>query len=166
MWRYSLCEDIHLLRLTSKIVDLRKEYANSFLLRKNVVLITHTGKKQKRTTRALFSFLVEVWRFELQASSSRSRKNMFFEHHCLHIVRIFREIASFCTFVPFIPYRTFLVVVSYVVKLKIRLKAENGEPNKAFSPPLTSCTRVKKYARNIRLVCCIVTLKQKEIKSF
>ena len=79
-------------------------------------------------------FLVEVWRFELQASSTRTRKNMFFEHFCLHIVRIFRGIISFCTFVPFIPYRTFPVVVSYVVKLKIRLKAENGELGKAFSP--------------------------------
>ena len=80
--------------------------------------------------------MVEVAGLELAASSTRSRKNMFFEHHCLHIVRIFREIVSFCTFVPFIPYRTFLVVVSYVVKLKIRLKAENGEPDKAFSPHL------------------------------
>ena len=71
---------------------------------------------------------------EPTVSSTRTRKNMFFEHHCLHIVRIFREIASFCTFVPFIPYRTFPVVVSYVVKLKIRLKAENGELDKAFPP--------------------------------
>ena len=73
------------------------------------------------------AYLVEATRLELAISSSRTRKNMFFEHFCLHIVRIFREIVSFCAFVPFIPYRTFPVVVSYVVKLKIRLKAENGE---------------------------------------
>ena len=29
VWRYSLCEDILLLPLTSKLVDLRKGYANS-----------------------------------------------------------------------------------------------------------------------------------------
>ena len=29
VWRYSLCEDILLLRLTSELVDLRKGYANS-----------------------------------------------------------------------------------------------------------------------------------------
>ena len=33
VWRYSLCEDIHALRLTSKLVDLRTGYANSILLR-------------------------------------------------------------------------------------------------------------------------------------
>ena len=78
--------------------------------------------------------MVEVTGFEPAASWSRSRKNMFFEHHCLHIVRIFREITPFCTLLPLIPYRTIPVVVSYVVKPKIRLKAENGEPDKAFSP--------------------------------
>ena len=57
VWRYSLCEDILLLRLTSKLVDLRKEYANSFLLRKNVVLIIHTGKKTKENHKgSLFFF--------------------------------------------------------------------------------------------------------------
>ena len=55
------------------------------------VLMTHTNEKRKREPQGLsFSFLVEVWRFELQASSTRSQKNMFFEHYCLHIVRIFR----------------------------------------------------------------------------
>ena len=53
---------------------------------------------------------------EPAASWSRSRKNMFFEHHCLHIVRIFRESAPFFTLFPLFPYRTFPVVVSYVVK--------------------------------------------------
>ena len=78
--------------------------------------------------------MVEVAGLELAASSTRSRKNVFFEHHCLHIVRIFRENAPFCTLFPLFPYRTIPVVVSYVVKPKIRLKAENGEPVKAFSP--------------------------------
>ena len=100
------------------------------------VLITHTNKKKKRVTRTLFSFLVEVWRFELQASSTRTAIFAFFDYQTLHIARIFRKIVSFCTLVPFIPYRTFPVVVSYVVKLKIRLKAENGESGKAFSPHL------------------------------
>ena len=126
----------------------------------------HQAKSKRQLWRAVFCFLVEVWRFELQASSTRTRKNMFFEHFYLHIVRIFREIVSFCTFVPFIPYRTFPVVVSYVVKLKIRWKAENGESDNVFSPPLTNRTRVKKYARNIRSVWCIVTLKRRKIKSF
>ena len=74
------------------------------------------NKKIRIATRAILIFLVEVWRFELQASSTRTAVFMFFEHFCLHIARIFREIVSFCTFVPFIPYRTFPVVVSYVVK--------------------------------------------------
>ena len=43
-------------------------------------------------------------------------KNMFFEHHCLHIVRIFREITLFCTLFPLFPYSAFPVVISYVVK--------------------------------------------------
>ena len=80
----------------------------------------------------LFVFLVEVAGLELAASSSRSRKNMFFEHHCLHIVRIFREITPFCTLFPLFPYRTIPVVVTYVVKPKIQLKAENRDLGKAF----------------------------------
>ena len=36
-------------------------------------------------------FVVEVWRFELQASSSRRDVCMFFAHNYLHIVRIFRQ---------------------------------------------------------------------------
>ena len=60
--------------------------------------------------------MVEVTGFEPAASWSRSRKNMFFEHHCLHIVRIFRENAPLCTLFPLFPYRTIPVVVSYVVK--------------------------------------------------
>ena len=133
-------------------------------------------KKQPKTSQKWLVFgwfLVEVAGLELAASSTRSRKNMFFEHHCLHIVRIFREIISFCTFVPFIPYRTFLVVVSYVVKPFLlckrfdsgQLKMENWKL-KNFYPPLTNHTRVKKYARNIRLVCCILTLKRRKGKSF
>ena len=105
----------------------------------NIVKMREVGSRpcrlrqnKKRPSKTVF--LVEATRLELAISSTRSRKNMFFEHHCLHIVRIFREIISFCTFVPFIPYRTFPVVVSYVVKLKIRLKAENGELGNAFSP--------------------------------
>ena len=78
--------------------------------------------------------MVEAAGLEPTVSSTRSRKNMFFEHHCLHIVRIFREITPFCTLFPLFPYRTIPVVVTYVVKPKIRLKAENGEPVKAFSP--------------------------------
>jgi len=68
------------------------------------------------------------------ATNTRSRKNVFFEHHCLHIVRIFREITPFCTLFPLFPYRTIPVVVSYVVKPKIRLKAESRDPGKAFPP--------------------------------
>ena len=92
--------------------------------------------KNKRSIPAvlLFVFLVEVAGLELAASSTRSRKNMFFEHHCLHIVRIFREIASFCTLFPLFPNSPIPVVVSYVVKTKMRLKAENGELDKAFLP--------------------------------
>ena len=60
--------------------------------------------------------LVEAAGLEPTVSSSRSRNNMFFEHNCLHIVRIFREITLFCTLFPLFPYRTFPVVVSYVVK--------------------------------------------------
>ena len=72
VYRYSLCEDILLLRLTSKLVDLRKGYANSFAQSANGVESNTPAKKKKRTTRALFFFLVEVWRFELQASSTRN----------------------------------------------------------------------------------------------
>ncbi len=73
VWRCSLREDILLLRLTSELVDLRKEYANSILLRRVKFSSPTPAKKKKRTTRALFSFfMVEVWRFELQASSTRN----------------------------------------------------------------------------------------------
>ena len=43
------------------------------------------------------------------------------DFHCLHVVRIFRETASFCTLVPPAPYRTFPVVVSYVLKTEMTL---------------------------------------------
>ncbi len=117
VWRYTSCEDILLLRLTSELVDLRKGYANSFVLRTNVVLITHTNKKEKRTARALFSFLVEVWRFELQASSTRSQLKKFFIQFCAHIARSFRKNISFCTMFPLFTCRKIPVVVSYVVKI-------------------------------------------------
>ena len=110
--------------------------------------------------------MVEAAGLEPTVSSSRTAIFMFFEHYCLHIIRIFRKTTPFCTFVPLFPYRTIPVVVSYVVKPKIRLKAENGEPDKAFFTPLTNRTRVKKYARNIRLFCCILTLKRRKSKSF
>ena len=89
-------------------------------------------QNEKRPSKTVF--LVEAAGLEPTVSSTRSRKNVFFEHHCLHIVRIFREITPFCTLFPLFPYRTFPVVVSYVVKSKIRLKAENRDPGKAFPP--------------------------------
>ena len=49
-------------------------------------------RKQPKTSQKWLvfgCFLVEVAGLELAASSTRSRKNVFFEHHCLHIVRIF-----------------------------------------------------------------------------
>ena len=47
---FAVGEDIRVLRLTSEPVDLRKGYANSFVLRTNEVLITHTSKKRKEVT--------------------------------------------------------------------------------------------------------------------
>ena len=65
---YILC-----LRLTSKLVDLRQGYANSFTHSVNEVeSSTASAKKKKTTARVVFFFLVEVWRFELQASSTRN----------------------------------------------------------------------------------------------
>ena len=126
-------EDIRVLRLTSELVDLLTGYANSIRAGREWSRIGHTYQKEKRTARVLFSFLVEVWRFELQASSTRTAIFVFFDYQTLHIARIFRKFVSFCTLFPLFPYRTFPVVVSYVVKLKIRLKAENGELDKGFS---------------------------------
>ena len=144
------------LPLTSKLDALCAEHANSILLRRVQSDLTRLRPQKKKEQTTLCGFSVrryspKRWRCsrpapwkqafrssggacELQASSTRSRKNMFFEHHCLHIVRIFREITPFCTLFPLFPYRTFPVVVSYVVKPKIRLKAENGEPDKALLP--------------------------------
>ena len=45
-------EDIRLLRLTSKLVDLRKGYANSFRATQSEALIIHTTKKEKVAARA------------------------------------------------------------------------------------------------------------------
>ena len=87
---------------------------------------------EKRPSKTVF--LVEVWRFELQASSTRTAIFAFFDYQTLHIARIFRKIVSFCTLFSLFPNTPIPVVVSYVVKPKIRLKAENGEPVKAFLP--------------------------------
>ena len=51
---------------------------------------THQSKRKEGRKGSLF-FLVEVWRFELQASSTRRDVYMFFAHNYLHIVRIFRQ---------------------------------------------------------------------------
>ena len=57
VWRYSLCEDILLLRLTSELVDLRKEYANSFAQSANGVESNTPAKKEKENHKgSLFSF--------------------------------------------------------------------------------------------------------------
>ena len=66
MWRYSLCEDILLLRLTSELVDLRKGYANSFVLRTNGFESNNASTKRKRdrvtagVTLSLFGRSVEI----------------------------------------------------------------------------------------------------------
>jgi hypothetical protein len=59
--------------------------------------------------------LVEVWRFELQASSTQTAIFAFFDYQTLHIARIFQKIVSFCTLFPLFTCRKILVVVSYVV---------------------------------------------------
>ena len=69
--------------------------------------------------------MVEVWRFELQASSTLCKKNEFFDYQTLHIVRIFRENPHFCTLYPMLPCGKIFVVVSYVVKPQRRV--ENGK---------------------------------------
>ena len=79
-------------------------------------------------------FWVEAAGLEPTVSSTRTVIFAFFDYQTLHIARIFQKIVSFCTLFPSFPYRTILVVVSYVVKTKIGLKAASGEPDKAFSP--------------------------------
>ena len=91
-------------------------------------------QNEKRPSKTVF--LVEAAGLEPTVSSTRSRKNVFFEHHCLHIVRIFRKIISFCTFVPFIPYRTFLVVVSYVVKPRRIVKSGKRRARQSLFSPI------------------------------
>ena len=57
VWRCSICEDILLLRLTSELVDLRKVYANSILLRRaKFSSATPTKKKTDNLGGCLFSF--------------------------------------------------------------------------------------------------------------
>ena len=137
---------------------LRLECEPTLLTQRCPSRYTDLEQKNKDFRKGNPSFLVEAAGLEPTVSSTRSRKNMFFEHHCLHIVRIFRKITPFCTLFPLFPYRTFPVVVSYVVKPFLlckrfdsgQLKMENWKL-KNFYPPLTNHTRVKKYARNIRL---------------
>ena len=75
---YILC-----LRLASELVDLRQGYANSFTHSVNEVKSsTASAKKKKTTARVVFFFLVEVWRFELQASSTRTNTASFFDYFC------------------------------------------------------------------------------------
>ena len=106
---------------------------------------SHPPRRHKRgASQGCSSFMVEVAGLELAASSTRSRKNVFFEHHYLHIVRIFRENAPFCTLFPLFPYRTFPVVVRYVVKPRRRVKSGKRRALESLSFPLTNRTRVKK----------------------
>ena len=93
-------------------------------------------------------------------------KKYVFEHHCLHIERIFRENAPFCTLFLLFSYRTFPVVVSCVVEPRRTVKSEKRRALSNLFSLLINRTRVKKNACNIRLVCCIITLKQGKSKSF
>ena len=124
------------------------------------------SRKQVKNGSFSAVFLVEVAGLELAASSTRSRKNIFSEHFYLHIARIFRKIISFCTFIPLFPYRTFPVVVSYVVKARRTVKSGMRRSLESLFHPLTNRTRVKKNAWNIRLICYIITPKRRKIKSF
>ena len=110
--------------------------------------------------------LVEAAGLEPTVSSTRIAIFMFFEHHCLHIVRIFHQNTLFCTLFPLFPYRKVAVVVSYVVKTEMTLKSRKRRAIKSLFAPLTNHTRVKKYARNIHMVYCILTLKRKKARAF
>ena len=67
-----LFEDIRVLRLTSKLVDLRTDMRTPFCYAEVKFSASGTAQKEKRTAGGSLFFLVEVWRFELQASSTRS----------------------------------------------------------------------------------------------
>ena len=82
-------------------------------------LLVLTAQKRKRPQKRS---LVEAVGLEPAVSSTRTKKNAFFDYQTLHIARIFRKIVSFCTLFPLFPYRTFPVVVSYVVKPKMMIK--------------------------------------------
>ena len=103
---------------------------------------------------------------ELQASSTRTAIFAFFDYQTLHIARIFRKIVSFCTLFPLFPNSPIPVVVSYVVKTEIADKSRKWRAEQSLFSPLANPTRVKKYTRNICLVCCIIPLKRRKSKSF
>ena len=103
---------------TEKQAFRRLRLKNELLLASQECSSHHPHRqKTKESHKGSLFFLVEVWRFELQASSTRSKKNAFFDYQTLHIARIFRKIVSFFTPVPLFTCRKILVVVSYVVKL-------------------------------------------------
>ena len=112
--------------------------------------LTAVRSRSRENNTQLFSNTLAPLRYALCAECRThglqypKPKNIFFEHYCLHIVRIFRENAPFFTLFPLFPYRTIPVVVSYVVKPKIRLKAKKESRSKPFLS-ITNRTHVKKY---------------------
>ena len=72
VWRYCLTARYLHLRFTSELDTSACNMRTPSCYRTNGALIPYLVKKEKRAARTLFSFLVEVWRFELQASSTRN----------------------------------------------------------------------------------------------
>ena len=72
VWRYCLTARYLHLRFTSELDTSACNMRTPSCYRTNGALIPYLVKKEKRAAMTLFSFLVEVWRFELQASSTRN----------------------------------------------------------------------------------------------
>ena len=100
----------------------------------------------------------------LRPLGPEAEKICFFEHHCLHIVRIFREITPFCTLFPLFPYRTIPVVVSYVVKPGRTVTSGTRSVLENLLSPITKHTRVEKNTHETYLLCCIITPIQTVVK--
>ena len=83
VWRYCLTARYLHLRFTSELDTSACNMRTPSCYRTNGALIPYLVKKEKRAARTLFSFLVEVWRFELQASSTRSDWEQSFDYFYL-----------------------------------------------------------------------------------
>ena len=137
-----------------------------FLLRKNVVLIIHTGKKRKESRRDSLFF------FWSKCGDSNSRppvpeaENLYFLTIKLYIYHVYSAKSShFARLFRYSRVEKFLLWSVMWSNLKYGWKRKTERFREPFSP-LANPTRVKKYTRNICLVCCIRPLKRRKSKSF